>query len=192
MAPTYYVIELSPRWLTILLVALALVMVLAFAFGYGAAWSVLSASAPPPGGARPLVAAAATTTPTPAEQVIETVPEPTATVVPTSPPSLPRPTPSAVPTVAAEPTSPRAAPDEGEFWVQVLASSRRDNLGEAAEKLTGLGFGPEHREVITARVAGGNVLYKLRVGPFPDRDSADRVARRMRASGYPDAWVVTP
>ncbi len=42
MAPSYYVIELTGRWLTILLAALALVMVLAFAFGYGAAWSVLS------------------------------------------------------------------------------------------------------------------------------------------------------
>ncbi len=191
MAPTYYVIELSPRWLTILLVALALVMVLAFAFGYGAAWSVLAASPPPPG-AGPLAAASATATPTPLEQVIETVPEPTATVVPATPPSLPPSTPSPVPTAAAPPTPQRSASQGDEFWVQVLASSSRDNLGEAAEKLTGLGFGPEHRQVITATVAGGNVLYKLRVGPFPDRESADRVARRMRASGYPDAWVVTP
>ena len=42
MRASYYVIELSKRWLTVLLVALALVMVLAFALGYGAAWSVLS------------------------------------------------------------------------------------------------------------------------------------------------------
>ena len=44
----------------------------------------------------------------------------------------------------------------------------------------------------TARVAGGDELHKLRVGPFPDRESADRVAERMRASGFPDAWIVAP
>ena len=41
MSRSYYVIELSARWLTVLLVALAVLMVLAFGLGYGAAWSVL-------------------------------------------------------------------------------------------------------------------------------------------------------
>ena len=40
MGRSYYVIELSARWLTVLLVALALLMVTAFSLGYGAAWSV--------------------------------------------------------------------------------------------------------------------------------------------------------
>ena len=35
MSRSYYVIELSARWLTVLLIALALIMVLAFALGYG-------------------------------------------------------------------------------------------------------------------------------------------------------------
>ena len=43
MSRSYYVIELSARWLTVLLIALALIMGIAFALGYGAAWSVLTA-----------------------------------------------------------------------------------------------------------------------------------------------------
>ena len=73
MAPTYYVIELTARWLTVLLVALALVMVLAFVFGYGAAWSVLSAG--PPGTETMVSELGATPTPTLVEVEITEVPE---------------------------------------------------------------------------------------------------------------------
>ena len=190
MAPTYYVIELSARWLTVLLVALAVVMVLAFAFGYGAAWSVLSshqASAEPlpVGTPRPSVA--------PPDAIVEQVIDaptlvpptrtPAATVVPTSTP-LPMPT-RVPPTVAA------AKPAEG-YWVQVLASSTPQAMEQAGRKLDELGFPPDHQQVATTQVAGGSVLYKLRVGPFPDRDSADRIVARMRVSGFPDAWIVAP
>jgi len=186
VAPTYYVIELSARWLTALLVSLALVMVLAFAFGYGAAWSVLSAR---PDGSP---AAAITASATPVVMAEEILSEPTPTREPSP---RQRPTPSPVPTSA--PPSTRAASTAeserpAEFWVQVLASSRRPSIDQAREKLGDLGFPAEHQNVSTTEVAGGNVLFKLRVGPFPDHDSADRVARRMRASGYPDAWVVKP
>ena len=72
MSRSYYVIELSARWLTVLLVALALVMVLAFALGYGAAWSVLSSEKP-----RPAVAAATVSPTDIPEVVIPTVATPT-------------------------------------------------------------------------------------------------------------------
>lgn len=190
MAPTYYVIELSARWLTVLLVALAVVMVLAFAFGYGAAWSVLSshqASAEPfPVGTQLSAVAAGDEI---VEQVIESptlahaTRTPVATVLPTS---TPVPMPTRVPPTVAAPSS-----VDG-HWVQVLASSTPQAMEEAEENLTELGFSSDHQHVTTTRVAGGSVLYKLRVGPFPDRDSADRVVARMRASGFPDAWIVAP
>ncbi len=50
MSRTYYVIELTPRWLTILLIVLAGLMVLAFVGGYGAAWSVLDGEGAGPTG----------------------------------------------------------------------------------------------------------------------------------------------
>jgi cell division septation protein DedD len=183
MAPTYYVIELSARWLTALLVALALVMVLAFAFGYGAAWSVLS-----PGG-DPIAALAIDASPTP--EVMEEVilDEPTPTPRPTQPP---RPTPRPRPTAAPTSTPESASESANEYWVQVLASSSQRTMQQARDKLEDFGFPRQSQNVSTTQVAGGNVLHKLRVGPFPDRESADRVVRRMRSSGYPDAWVVVP
>ncbi len=188
MAPSYYVIELTGRWLTILLAALALVMVLAFAFGYGAAWSVLSQS--PAGPPQPVVVGATTPTPTPAEVVISAAAEdPTPKALPTRTPSetavpkkpTPKPKPTKVPTAKAE-----------GFWVQVLASTNADAVEEARKRLTELGFSRDHQAVTRSPGPGGNELLKLRVGPFPDRPSADRVATRMKASGYSDAWVVAP
>ncbi len=66
MSRSYYVIELSARWLTVLLIALALVMVVAFALGYGAAWSVLTAEQP----AGEMTALQAATTPTEIPEVV--------------------------------------------------------------------------------------------------------------------------
>ncbi|MFV2073159.1 MAG: SPOR domain-containing protein [Thermoanaerobaculales bacterium] len=192
MAQSYYVIELSKRWLTVLLVALALVMVLAFALGYGAAWSVLSEGrkAPQTVGS----AAAATPTPTAVEVVIAAtgVPAPTTVEEPTAAPTAtPRPAPSPTRTVAP-PALPTRAVVEGAFHVQVLASSRKTTVDEARPKLERLGFPRDHQQVVSTTVAGGGVLYKLRIGPFPDRASADRVAQRMQASGFSDAWIVSP
>ena len=191
MAPTYYVIELSARWLTILLVALALVMVLAFAFGYGAAWSVLAskqqvASGPAAGVEGSSVVMDGEILD---EEIIEAVPteRPVQSARPTPrPTATPRPRPTAVP------PTPVPEPKEEGFWVQVLASSTPQAMERAANKLADLGFPTDHQRVTTTQVAGGNVLYKLRVGPFPDRESADRVARRMQTSGFPDAWIVSP
>jgi hypothetical protein len=62
----------------------------------------------------------------------------------------------------------------------------------ARTKLEGLGFPRDNQHLITVQDAGSPTLYKLRLGPFPDRGSADRVAQRMSAAGFPDAWVVAP
>lgn len=188
MAPSYYVIELTGRWLTILLAALALVMVLAFAFGYGAAWSVLSEQ--PAGSPQPVVAGAASPTPTPAEVLISAVAEdPTPKAAPTQTPTeTPLP---AKPTPEPEPTKAPAAVTDG-FWVQVLASTSDGAVENARKRLAELGFAREHQSVIRSPGPGGNELLKLRVGPFPDRPSAERVVKRMQSSGFSDAWVVAP
>jgi cell division septation protein DedD len=194
MSRSYYVIELSARWLTILLVALALLMVLAFGLGYGAAWSVL--------GERP-VSPAADPTPTPLVET-EVIEDPTPVPqrpTPTRPAATPtaRPAqPTAVPTTGRPPTAtPKIEPEPGRtpaegFWVQVIASANQSTIDNARTKLVGLGFDREHQRVTRSEVAGGNELIKLRVGPFPDRASADRVLQRMRTADFPDAWVVVP
>jgi len=186
MSRSYYVIELSARWLTVLLVALALVMIVAFALGYGAAWSVLTAEQP--AGEMTALQAAATPTDIP-EMVIPTAiadatAPPVATATATATPRPPAPTPTTPP--------PTATPATTDFFVQVLASSRSASVESARTKLEGLGFPRENQHLITVQDAGSPTLYKLRLGPFPDRASADRVAQRMSAAGFPDAWVVAP
>ena len=190
MSRSYYVIELSARWLTVLLIALALVMVIAFALGYGAAWSVLTAELTQ--GEMTALQAAATATPTEIPEVVipTSIPKPAAEPTETSPPS-PTATPSPEPTA---PPTPRPTPTAAatEFFVQVLASAKQQSVEAARTRLEDLGFGGDHQHLITVQGAGAGVLYKLRIGPFPDRISADRVAQRMSAEGFPDAWVVAP
>jgi len=205
MPPTYYVIELSAKWLTALLAALAVVVVAAFALGFGAGRS--GAPAPSVAGG---VAAVATATPD-AEFVeappVDTVTVSEATPVPAEPtitpaadwvrptvPPTPTPEPSSTPTHTAtpQPAASATAGAEADLWVQVLASSRREAVERARQQLVELGFPRDRQRVVSSPVAGGNVLYKVRVGPFPDRESADRVVRRMADAGFPDAWVVAP
>jgi cell division septation protein DedD len=186
MSRSYYVIELSARWLTVLLVALALIMIVAFALGYGAAWSVLTAEVPE--GEMTALQAAATPTDIP-EVVIpaaiaDATAAPAATATATATPRPPAPTPTA-PLATATPAT-------TDFFVQVLASSRSASVDSARTKLEGLGFPRENQHLITVKDAGSPTLYKLRLGPFPDRGSADRVSQRMSAAGFPDAWVVAP
>jgi len=185
MSRSYYVIELSARWLTVLLVALALVMVLAFALGYGAAWSVLASE----DGGPPAALATPTVAPTDIPEVVIPTMAATATEQPT-PTAPPKPTETATqappkPTRTKVPTAVQV-----EFFVQVLASSNSSSVAAARTKLEGLGFSRDHQHLITLQEAGTGTLYKLRVGPFPDRGSADRVAQRMSAAGFPDSWVV--
>jgi cell division protein FtsN len=207
MAKTYYVIELTPRWLAATIIAMAALVVGAFALGYGAG----SGS---DRGPRPAVGPASGVVPSPTVAEVE-VDDPqedpvvtsVATPMPMEPtltpppgwkpsvatPTVVPPTPTTVPATATQrPAVPTAAPAATEFWVQVLASGNRQNIDSARTKLEENGFPRANQNIVQARVAGGNVLYKLRVGPFPDRASADRVMVRMQRSGFPDAWVVSP
>jgi cell division septation protein DedD len=186
MSRSYYVIELSARWLTVLLIALALVMVVAFALGYGAAWSVLTAEQKP----AEMTALQAAVTPTEIPEVVIPTTVVDVTAPPTATATLTATPPPPEPTVTVPP--PTATPASTDFFVQVLASSRSDSVESARTKLVGLGFPHENQHLITVQDAGSPTLYKLRLGPFPDRISADRVAQRMSAAGFPDAWVVAP
>ncbi len=202
MSRTYYVIELTPRWLTILLIVLAGLMVLAFVGGYGAAWSVLDGEGAGPTGSP----AAVMPTPTiatveVASRVTPAVTPSVATPVPAKPTVTPPPgltataTPS--PTVTPPPPTQRAVAlkpvvTSTDFWVQVLASRHSEAIEKAKTKLADAGFPRESQKVVETSVAGGTTLLKLRIGPFPDRGSADRVMNRMQDAGFPDAWVVKP
>jgi len=209
MPRTYYQIELTARQLTLLLLLLGVAMGAAFVLGYGAAVAGRGQAEE-----RPVLTAVAT--PTPVEETVVT-PVPPAESVVVGRSGKRRPSPTLEPAAAAEasprrkatatkvrptptrvrPTPTRAKPKpappavrKAGLWVQVLAVSHRSAIDPARKKLEKLGFPRDHQRLLTEPTVGGGTLYKLRIGPFPDRASAGRVAQRMQASGFPDAWVV--
>lgn len=81
-----------------------------------------------------------------------------------------------------------AADAPRERWVQVAALSQRSDAEGVRHRVIALGFRPE--QVVVLPREGGK--YRVRVGPFPDRESGHRVAARLRAGGFPQAFVVSP
>jgi cell division protein FtsN len=73
-------------------------------------------------------------------------------------------------------------------WVQAALLSRRDSAEGVRTRVVALGFTPE--QVVLMPAEGGK--YRIRVGPFPDGESAGRVAARLRAQGFGGAFVVKP
>ncbi|MGE5236977.1 MAG: SPOR domain-containing protein, partial [Acidobacteriota bacterium] len=98
------------------------------------------------------------------------------------------------PTVAPEPPPPTAAPATSAVagtragrWVQVAALSRNDLAAGVRHRVVALGFTPGQ---VVIQAEGGK--YRVRLGPFPDQESARRVEARLKAEGFPDAFVVKP
>jgi cell division protein FtsN len=147
---------------------------------------------------------------------VPTAPTPPATVqplavVPTAAPTLapPSATPTTVPTarpaVAASPAPERASPppekppereppsrpqprptEPLQAWVQVAAMSHMRLAEGVRQRVIALGFLPTQVHVLPG--TGGK--YRVRVGPFPDTESAGRVAARLHAAGFSDAFTL--
>jgi len=108
-----------------------------------------------------------------------------ARAVSASPP--PAASPAAVaPTVTA--AAPPAAAQPAGRWVQVTAVSRREQADGVRTRAIALGFTAD-QVVVQAAPAG---KFRVRVGPFPDMESAARVAARLQAQGFKGAFVARP
>ena len=128
----------------------------------------------------PSPAPAATLPPIP----LEAAPPPTsdaaaATQVPEPP--VPTPVPP-TPTVPA----PTAAPAPAGRWVQVAALSRKDQAEGVRTRVMAAGY--TAGQVVVLPASAGK--YRVRLGPFPDEESAKRVAARLTAGDFPGAFVV--
>ncbi|WP_041794694.1 septal ring lytic transglycosylase RlpA family protein [Pararhodospirillum photometricum] len=70
-------------------------------------------------------------------------------------------------------------------YVQIGAFASMDNAKALQTRLRSLG---------PAKIApvnfGDHVLYRVRLGPFPDADTASQILRNTQASGYPEARIV--
>lgn len=143
-------------------------------------------TATPRGETAPLVnatptAAATSELPAPSPSP-ELIPSPTAPPLPTPtsiPTALPAPSPSSTPTVA--PAAGRAR-----SWVQVGSLSQAAQAEALKRRTVAMGFAPS--QVVILRAADGR--FRVRVGPFPDDESASRVLARLRTQGLPDAFLV--
>lgn len=87
-----------------------------------------------------------------------------------------------VPPVAAVATTPRPAAR----WVQVAAEATRSRAQGVRNRVVAAGFSAN--QVVVLPGPGG--LVRVRVGPFPDEESAGRVAARLHGKGFTQAFVV--
>lgn len=87
-----------------------------------------------------------------------------------------------VPPVAAAATTPHPAAR----WVQVAAEATRSRAEGMRHRVVAAGFSPGQVVVL----AGPGGLVRVRVGPFPDEESAGRIAARLHGKGFVQAFVV--
>jgi len=98
----------------------------------------------------------------------------------------------------AEPAPSSAAPSgkalapakaAGGFWVQTLSTRSEREAKSRRAVLSGHGY----RAIVeSARGAGGPILYRVRVGPFPSREEATKAAQALERKERAKTWIVPP
>lgn len=112
--------------------------------------------------------------------VVVPSPEPTAVPPPTPLPPIPTQPPGVAPSPAAGGAPP------ARIWVQVGALSQARQGEGLRQRVVALGFAPQ--QVTVSRGPDGR--HRVRLGPFPDEESAGRIIARVRTQGFPDAFMV--
>ena len=104
-----------------------------------------------------------------------------------SPAEAPKESPKAA-APAAVPPPPSTAPapaEDGGFTVQVTALKNRPEADAIAQRLQGRGY----KAYVVAPSAGGQVIYKVRVGVNMQRQEADKVMRRLQNEEKFKPWI---
>jgi len=183
----YFEIIMTGRQLAALVAGVALLVAVAFGLGVSVrllqpppppSHEVIAMSPPPivpaaPAASPPAPAATPTSEPTP------TAP-PTAT--PAQAPPVEKPKPQPIPAGTPQPTKAAGR------WVQVAAFGKHDQADGVRNRVMALGY--TAKQVVVQPAGGGK--FRVRVGPFPDGESAGRVTARLRAEGFSGAFVVKP
>lgn len=181
----YFEIIITGRQLAALVAGVALLIAVAFGLGVAVRWLQPVAQAPHETIAAPPAAPAATPPAPVAVATAAPTPQPAPTVAPTATPAPP-------PVETEKPkthvAAPAAAPRAPGRWVQVAAFAKHEQAEGVKNRVVALGFTPKQAVV----EAAGSGKFRVRVGPFPDAESAGRVAARLRAEGFRGAFVVRP
>ncbi len=81
---------------------------------------------------------------------------------------------------ASAPRSTAGAADPFVYYVQAGAFARTEDAEQQRARLAMLG----HAAKITEREQAGRVVYRVRVGPYPTRDTADALQVKLQESGF--------
>lgn len=102
-------------------------------------------------------------------------------------PSPPAPT-AAPPGPAAAPAGAAPAREQGPFWVQILVTGSAERADGLSKKLKADGFAPD-----VALVPGRQGLFRVRIGPYPDRAKAESAAERVvKAEKLREKPIIVP
>ena len=104
------------------------------------------------------------------------------------PTAVPTPSPTAVPTRPPAPSHTAVGARGSGEWVQVGALVQQAAAERVRRRVLELGYTP----VQVVVQLGEDGKYRVRVGPLPDIESAQRVAARLRTNGFAGAFVVKP
>jgi cell division protein FtsN len=175
--PRYFEIIITGRQLAALVVGVALAIAVAFGLGVGVRMLQPAAQQ---------MAAVAPVVPTPVWQ-----PAPPAIPTPAPTPQVvaaPLPTfaPSPIATERPRAAAAAAAAKPAPRWVQVAALGKLEQAEGVRNRVVALGY--TTRQVLVQTAPGGK--FRVRVGPFPNVESAGRVAARLRAERFSGAFVV--
>ena len=90
------------------------------------------------------------------------------------------------------PEAPAAAPAPtmrpGDVIIQVFSSADEDQADKVRDRLVKGG----QKAFLSPIDKGGRTMYRVRIGPFSSRDSAEKVAEKVRKEQRLDTWVTTP
>lgn len=177
MSRRYFEIVITARQFALLIGAVVVLLLVAFGLGVSVGWQepvTVAGGAPGP---TPLPTA-------PFFAAAEPLPVPTAAPTPAAPPPIPTAArPTATPAQAGRPAA--AAPAGAVRWVQVAVVSQAASASDTRNRLVSLGY---RRDQVVVEEIGGR--FRVRLGPFPDDESARRVAGRLTASGFTGTFVV--
>jgi cell division septation protein DedD len=92
---------------------------------------------------------------------------------------------AATASVAPAASTPPAPADDGGFTVQVTALKNKPEADAIAQRLQTRGY----KAYVVAPSAGGQVIYKVRVGVNMQRQEADKVMRRLQNDEKFKPWI---
>lgn len=87
--------------------------------------------------------------------------------------------------LAGEPVSTASAPDAFNYLVQAGAYGSQAEAEQQRAKLAMMGLEPK----VVEREVNGRTMYRVRIGPFAQREQADDVRTKLNAAGVDSALV---